>query len=327
MPETATVERLQINLLEHPAVRAWNRLHPLQAEPRSVVVLKPETKKSAVYRLDNAGPAGSPVIAKRCKLARMALERAIYGQVLSYLPLPKLQFYGSIEEPDGTLGWIFLEDAGDERFSPGSYEHRALAGQWFGVLHTSRAVEIARRLCLPNRGLAYHRNVVMLAGDTIRQNLANPALSADDLGILNTILFQCDVIISHWPDIEEVCSVMTETFVHGDFSAKNVRVRRRASTLEIFPLDWDGAGWGVAADDLSQADSAVYWSVVQRHWPRLTPDVVNHIANIGKMFWNLVPITDEAEPLSSGWVANVMRKMRAYEAGLAEAIRVERWRP
>jgi len=325
MAELAVCDRLHTSPLEHPAVRAWAKLHGLPGMLPRIEVLKPENKKSAVYRLDRIGPSGSSVIAKRCKLGRLRVERAIYEQVLPDLPLPRLRFYGSLEEPDAAYGWLFLEDAGDVRFSSGSAEDRALSGRWLAMLHSSPAGERVRTLSLPGRGVDFHREMVVLARDTIRNSLVNPAMSADDLSVLNRILFHCDDVATHWTEIEEVCNVVPEVLVHGDFAAKNVRVRRRAGALEIFPLDWDGAGWGVPADDLSQVETRVYWSIVRHSWPGLTSDALNRLANIGKIFWNLIPITGETETLGSEWVANVMRKMRAYEAGIAEAIAAEGW--
>jgi hypothetical protein len=325
MAEPAICDWLHTSSLEHPAVRAWAKLHGPPRTPPRIEVLKPENKKSAVYRVDHVGPSGSSVIAKRCKLQRLALERGIYEQVLPDLPLPTLQFYGSWAEPDAAYGWLFLEDAGDERFCSGSAEHRALAGRWLGTLHTSLAGERAKGLGLPRRGLDFHREMAELARDRVRESVTNPAMSADDLSVLERILSHCDCVASHWPEIEAVCNTVPEVLVHGDFGAKNVRVRRRGGALEILPLDWDGAGWGLPADDLAQVEAGVYWSIVRHHWPGLTADAVDRLANIGKIFWNLIPITDEAETLNSDWVGNVMRKLRAYEAGIAEATAAEGW--
>ncbi len=42
MPDHATIEAEQGNLLEHPAVKAWARLRPGRVEPARVLILKPE---------------------------------------------------------------------------------------------------------------------------------------------------------------------------------------------------------------------------------------------------------------------------------------------
>ena len=55
---------------EHQAVKAWAELAPRQVIPKRLIALKEHRKlssKSAVYRLDGVGPAGSAIIVKRCR--------------------------------------------------------------------------------------------------------------------------------------------------------------------------------------------------------------------------------------------------------------------
>ncbi len=325
MPNYATIEAEQGNLLDHPAVKAWARLRSGRVDPARVLILKPEKKRSAVYRLENAGPAGSSVIAKRGREANLAIEVAIYREVLPHLPFRTLQCYGYTPDHDPGFGWLFLEDAGDEKYSSGSEEHRALAAHWLATLHVSAAAHAGAKASWPDRGVHYYRRIVSLAQDTVQQSLDNPVLSLGDLTILKSILSHCKVLLSRWSQVEEACNVMPQTLVHGDFSAKNVRTRRGQNRLELFPLDWDNAGWGIACADVSQTDGVAYWSVVRHHWPGLSLDDVRRFANVGRMFWSLEPVTGEAESLASDWVQNVMRKMRAYEEEIAAALRAACW--
>jgi hypothetical protein len=325
MPEYAIIDGAQADLFDHPAQQAWTKLRLAPLEPQRVVVLKPEVKRSAVYRLESAGPAGTSVIAKRGRMANIALEFKIYREVLSGLPLRTLQCYAFTEDRDAEFGWLFLEDAGDERYSSGDEEHRALAAYWLAVLHTCAAVNVATRAWLPNRGLEHYRQIVKSVRSTILPNLANPALSAADRTVLNAILSHCDVLESRWRDVTEISRLMPPTLVHGDFSAKNVRTLRSANGLLIFPLDWDAAGWGIAAPDLSRTDAAVYWSVARHQWPGLTLEATRRLAEIGRMFWALEPVTGEGETLASDWVGNVMRKMRSYETEIADALQTAGW--
>jgi len=325
MPNDATIDAEQSNLLEHPAVKAWARLRSERVEPASVLVLKPEKKRSAVYRLENAGPAGSSLIAKRGREANLAIEVAIYREVLPHLPFRTLQCYGYTPDQDPGFGWLFLEDAGDEKYSSGSQEHRASAAHWLATLHVSAAAHAGAKASWPDRGVNYYRRIVSLAQDTVQQSQNNPVLNLGDLTILKSILSHCKVLLSHWSQVEEACNIMLQTLVHGDFSAKNVRFQRSENGPALFPLDWDNAGWGVAAADVSQTDVAAYWSVVRQHWPGLGLEDLEHFANVGRIFWALDPITGEQESLASDWVGNVMRKMRAYEEEIAAALRAARW--
>jgi ATP-binding cassette subfamily B protein len=307
-------------LAEHPAVAAWQHLRPPPFDLRGIVVLKPDKKRSAVYRLEGAGPEGSSVIAKRGQAKRLRKEEMIYREVLSHLPFRTLRCYGRVEDPDPRFGWMFLEDAGDKRFSAGNPEHRALAARWLAALHQSSRQIGALQEWLPAFGPAYYRDIVFLARDTIRRGLSNPALSAVDVATLCAILAHCDTVERRWREMEEVFHLMPQSIIHGDFSTKNVRIGVGENKLELLALDWDAAGWGVPASDLSQADAAVYWSAIREHGLALSLDELTRITNVGKLFWALEPITGEAESLSSIWVDNVMRKMRAYHSQLAEAL-------
>src|SRR5262249_54504732 len=148
---------------------------------------------------------------------------------------------------------------------------------------------------LPAFGPAYYRNIVFLASDTIRRALSNPALTALDVATLRAIMSHCEAVERRWGEVEEIWRLMPQTIIHGDFSAKNVRMCAGENGLELLPLDWDAAGWGVPASDLSQADIAVYWSAIRDHGVELSLDELTRIANVGKLFWALEPITGEAD--------------------------------
>jgi hypothetical protein len=318
------IEPAKRDLLQHPAVKAWAGLHPTQFGPTRIVVLKPEKKRSAVYRLENRS-ANSSVIAKRTRLSNIAVELFFYGEVLPRLPVRAPRCFGFVEDEDPGLGWLFLEDMGDESYASGNEEHRALAAEWLAHLHASASRQENPNDYLPKRGLEHYHKIIELVREVIRNGLGNPALSGADAVTLKTILSHCEVLELHWQQVKDICDGMKSTIVHGDFSAKNVRVRRGSHGLEIFPLDWDAAGWGIAAADLSQTDVAVYWSVARHYWPELTLQAVKRHANVGRIFWALEPVTGEAETLTSEWLDNVMRKMRAYEAEIACALETISW--
>src|SRR6266851_2055694 len=327
MPNYQTIEAGQANLGEHRAVKAWAKTSTRQVAPTRVVILKPEDKTSSVYRLEGLGPNGKAVIAKRKRIRSTALELVIYREIFPHIGLRTLNCYGFSDDPDPNFGWLFLEDAGDQRYDFNDREHRALAAEWLAMLHTGGAQDAIGKYWLPSRGLEYWHNIASLACETVRQNLGNPAFSANDLTILHAILSYSEVLLIHWSQVEEICRLMPETLVHGDFSPKNARIRAGANGLHLFPIDWDCAGWGTAAADLSHTDIVAYWSVVRQRWPGLELDAVKRFANVGRMFWALDPITGEVEPLAGKWVGNVMRKMRFYHAELAAAMQVAGWMP
>ena len=247
MAKDILAEVPETDLLEHPAVIAWRKVAPDHGAPDRITKLK-ETRRSRVYRLHGAGPGGAPVIAKLGTLAGAAIERTIYEDVLPTLPVTALRLYGLLE--DGARQWLFLEDSGDQRYSYNLEEHRAIAGRWFGSMHSS-AARRAAPACLPERGPSYYLEALRSSRETICHSFANPFLHPDDRLALEALLKLYDVIESHWAEVVRLCDPMPRTLVHGDMSAKNARVRTRPAGNILVIFDWDGAGWGVPAVDLA----------------------------------------------------------------------------
>lgn len=337
MSERVTVQSPGSDLLEHPAVKAWAQLRPERVEPSAIERLQ-KKKKGFVYRLEGVGPGSSAIIAKRSSPARILQERTIYERVLPRLAIPAVRYHGFIEEPEEGCCWLFLEDAGPEEYSPLSQEHRALAGQWLGLLHTS-AARLGEAARLPDRGPGYYLEHLRAARDTIRQYLTNPALTADDVTVLNAVVAQCKVVASHWSQVEALCEGMPRTLIHGDFAPKNMRVQSGQIGLNLLPFDWGSAGWGVTAADLVQSgmtshshwdywaspDLAAYCRVVRESWPHLDLPHIQSLAIIGKIFRCLVCIRLDAESLTTEWVEKSMRNMRIYQAEMADGIRAAEW--
>src|SRR5262249_52917700 len=282
MTNYQNIETTPANLDEHRAVKAWAKLFPPSREPIRVVILKPEHKTSSVYRLEGLGPSGSAVIAKRKRIGSMAIELTIYREILPQTGLRTLECYGFLDDPDPGFGWLFLEDAGDRKFNFDDPEHRALAAEWFATLHGSAARYARAKDWLPSRGLKHWRKTVSRACETIQLSLANPAFSPDDLRILQAVLSYGQSVLLHWGRVEEIGKKMSETVVQGDFGPKKGGVGEDSDRLYLFPIDWDWAGWGVAAADLSHTDIAVYWSIVHRQWPSLQLAAVKKVANLGR---------------------------------------------
>src|SRR5574341_2599464 len=338
MPEHKTMTIIRTNLLEHPAVRAWAKLRPERLDPTGIERLQ-KKRKGIVYRLEGVGPGGSDVIAKRSSPERLLRERIIYEQVMPALPISTVRYYGFIEEPDEECCWLFLESAGVEEYSLLVNEHRTLAAQWLGLLHTS-AAPVAAAAHLPDRGPGYYLEQLRSACEAILQNLSNPVLTANDVEALETVVRQCEVVASRWSQLEQLCKRLPRTLIHGDFAPKNMRVRTGQVGLSLLPFDWGSAGWGVVAADLAQSgmapnsywnywaspDLATYCSVMQESWPYLDIQDVQWLAVIGKIFRCLVCINLEAPSFSMDWVENSVRDMRIYQAAMADAIQAAGWK-
>jgi hypothetical protein len=321
----------------HPAVKAWAELGSGRFEPEQIEILK-QKQNGAVYRLASVGPGNSAVIAKRCRHERAVIERAVYEEILPHLPMPTPHYYGCVEEEDNRFWWLFLEDIGDQRYSPFAEEHRALAAQWLGAMHTA-AEGLRVKALLPHRGPDHYLMYLRSARQAIPQIRAIPSLKATDQTILQNIVAMCEYLEAHWGQVETFCDHMPRTFVHGDCLAKNVHVRRTRAGLTIAPFDWGGAGWGLPATDLGQLglpyrdlppthpDCATYRSVVGDQWPSLDIQTIQQLANLGQMFWSLkvisrgVPEFDYPE----AHLESIINKLSVYKSVLANTIRSARW--
>jgi len=341
MPKRAAAEIINTNLLEHPAVKAWSALSERRVEPRSIEIVH-EKQRSAVYRLAGVGPGGAAIIAKRCWMATALLERTIYEEILPHLPVTALHYYG-FTEGDDKIGWLFLEDAGGEKYSPYIEEHRALAAQWLGLMHTS-AAHLATVDRLPDQGPGHYLEHLHSGRAKILRGLTNPELKADDLVVLENIITQFEILESRWHQIEEFCAALPRTLVHGDFIGKNLRIRAGQAGIALLPFDWEMAGWGVPAADLAQSarlgtgdfsakrggfsakpDVATYWLVVREPWPSLDLQTIQQLASCGKMFRSLAAIDWKAHSLTYDWVEWAMGHMRIYQVELIDAIQALEW--
>jgi hypothetical protein len=320
MPKAAVAEFTGTDLLEHPAVTAWRQLYPETAAPDAVEALK-EKNKSASYRLAGVGPEHSAVIAKRCLIETARVERIIYEQVLPSLPMPALRYYGCLEERDSRFLWLFLQDAGKEPYSLSDAEHTSLASRWLGLMHTS-GLHIAAAAGLPERGPRHYAEHLGRARNTIQRNLNNRVLSAEDVTALQRILALCDSVESQWPALERLSEGIPATFVHGDFSEKNLRVRRTSDELVLLPFDWETAGWGVPVADLVKCpDLSLYQTVVGVHWPALAVKDLQRLARVGIVFRSLAGLQWESLYLQYEWAGHHVSNLLAFETRLNNALR------
>jgi len=306
-------------LAQNPAVCAWSRLRPNCAELREVQLLK-RSKKSAVLRLVGAGQDGTSVIAKRCAAATCSTERVIYEDVLPRLPLPALRCFGSVEAWDKEFHWLFIEDAGREPYLPNLEEHRAAAARWLARVHmTASGIDAASRL--PGRGACFYLEQLRLARNNLRQAFTNPALNPRELAVLEQIIILCSALESRWEQIEAYCREIPPTFVHGDFKAKNIRIRRNGDGIALLTFDWEIAGWGVPAVDLLKCpDLRLYCSELKEHWQFVRASDLERLAEVGAVFRTLIAIYWKSLALKYPWVEWPVGKLRLYLRALRQSM-------
>lgn len=335
MPRYETSKVLTDNLSNHPAVMAWTQLRNERSKPESINIFKErlwdKKGKPAVYRLDGVGPSGDGVIAKRCLRASAAIERTIYEQVLPYVPVPSLDYYGSIDEEQGEFSWIFLQDAGKQAFLPHNEQHRAAAAIWLGIVHASTQRLVAAS-SLPDRGLGHYQEHLRRARKLIRRFLDQASCTAAETEALKNVFTHFEHLELHWRRLQSLCETMPKTLVHGDFSAKNIRLLMKHNGFIILPFDWEMSGWGTPVVDLAQSppgstrlsanpDLTTYWAVVRDYWPSVQAETLGRLALVGTVLRLLNAIYWAALGLSHEWVERSVRYLTFFEAGLADTVR------
>lgn len=337
-PVTAPARRAvtsRAELTAHPVVRSWRRLRPGAPDPVQVDVLKEgkpgKPRKSLVYRLVGAGAGGAAVIAKRCAPAASAVERCVHEDLLPRLGVPTLRCYGAVDEADGC--WIFVEDAGGERYSPDVAEHRALAAAWLARMHVA-AAEVVAGAPLPEAGAARYLAHLRAARAGIRANATNPALRADQRAELDALLALLDRVETRWDRVEACAAGLVGTLVHGDFAGKNVRVRAGPQGRTVLPFDWEHAGLGAPIADLAQRaspaprflaspDLGVYERIVRRRWPALDGRAIRRLGHCGTICRCVAAADWETHYLAHRAVDWAVVNMRLYAAELSAAMRAE----
>ncbi len=342
MPRYSTVEILRSGRLEdHPAIKSWRVLQPNRVELQGLEIVQ-ETNKSGVYRIAGAGIGGSAVIAKQYRYENALVERIVYEMILPQLPLARLHYYGFVPSDD-ECHWIFIEDAGRERYSPKSEEQRLIAANWLGVMHTS-AARVAAARQLPDRGSHHYLARLQSAHAVIQRVLVDFTLEEEDRKILDSVASQCDWLGSYWGQVEQACGSLPRTIVHGDFVRKNLPVRTSPAGMVLLPLDWETAGWGLPAIDLVTAGLApftdglsalsaspamtVYRSVVSQFWPRCGDHDLAVLTNLGMIFRLIDSVKWACEGLGGERTARVLplsvAQFRLYQGGMARAIQAVR---
>lgn len=312
-------------VLEQLLLQVWRELAPNQEVPERIEALTQASGETRVFRLLAVGGESSSIIAKRCGRRTALVENMVYEELLPRLPLPRPNYYGCVQEPDGRFCWLFLEDVSRERYEPGLMRHRIAAGRWMGIMNTSALdIPLARRL--PGRGPRHYLQLLQSARDTILSNLAGPSLSSYDRESVVRVVTHCDRLEEQWSRLAEFCKGMPRTLVHGDFITKNVGVRRNGDELVLLPFDWEKAGWGLPAEDISRVDISTYRETVLGTWPTLGLEFLEDVAKVGKIFRCLVFVNWLAPSLARETVEQTMNDVRRCETWLADLIPAVVWK-
>ena len=277
------------------AARAWRALHGESLDANRIVLVR-ESRDSTVFRLSSR--CGS-IIAKRCPSATGKVERTIYEHFLSRLAVPTLHYYGALQEPDCRFCWLFVEDAEGHSYEAHRDDHSAAAARWLAELH--RAVGSSHGPeALPERRPNHYRQLLKSAVETLGDLRPEPGSTQSDRRVeLDTVIAHCKGLSEAWPVLEQACEGSRDTLVHGDIVSHNARLRGTPDGLLFLPFDWEKAGWGSPAEDLSSVDLDAYCDAVAVH-RQVSKATVRRLAGAGKVFRCLVYLEWLGPDLAAG---------------------------
>jgi ATP-binding cassette subfamily B protein len=329
-PTPAPARTRQTTVMRHPAVQAWRRLYPHSA-PDRIIPLRISARKTTVYRLEGAGPAGVAVIARRSRNADARIERTVYEEILPDLNVPSLRYYGFVEDTDAGFGWTFMEEAAGAKYSRLLAADRDEAARWLGSLHAAASGARAKAGVLSDAGPSRYRELLHVAREAIPRHFGNPMLTAEEVDFLENVVVGLAELEARWRDIEEVCADAPATLVHGDFNGKNLRVRSTSGGSALLVFDWEDAGWGVPAVDLAQQtvpssnlaaspDLPTYYAIVRDRWPEVSAETLERLAYCGTVFRALAALRWEVANLGTEWASMYVGNIRLYEAERANAL-------
>jgi hypothetical protein len=312
--------------LNHPAARAWATLGAWARPPHRIDKLTTlrgrPIWKSTCYRLVGAGPEGDSIVAKRAPTSSLRTEHIIHSDILSRLPIRTLRFYGYVESHGDASSWLFLEDAGGIEYDDTRASHRNLAAQWLGTVHAATSV-LGLDGVLPDRGPHYYLKKLAVARCRLLESRRDDRMKQEQC--LPALASRFDALQRAWGRIDMFCRALSKTLVHGDFTAKNVRVRQDGDAEVLFVMDWDVAGWAVPASDLAALDLAAYASLQTQSPLPTDQHTLSALAGIGRIFRLILWIEATSSALTSEWIERPLAKLRTYEELVARETTVLGW--
>lgn len=314
-----------LTVVEHPAAHAWAALEAGRPAPQQIVSLAHDPpgygreKNSYVARLVAVGPEGANVIAKRCRAGAAAVERTMYEEVLPTLPMPRLRFYGFVEEPAASYAWLFLEEACGVIWDSHEPAHTARLTAWLARMHAA-AAHVPAAQSLPDRSLAHHLGCLRTTLGRLRGSLCRTDLAGYDQEMIGATAALLDRVQQKWTVLEALVEGVPSTLVHGDVKEANVRIGR-AQEAPTYVFDWEMAGWGTPAPDLARCDAGAYALASCAAGRPLGAETVRRLILAGQVLRCLSAVGWETPFLAYEHVHRPVRRFRIYRARLSDLLR------
>lgn len=255
-----------VDVSAHPAARAWQRLQmgSLPVSVHAVKFPKWKTSKTVIYRLLGCA-AGHAIIAKYCEASSLDVEWRVYMQILGPLRIDLPHCYGYVVDPDGTSGWLFLEEVSGVQYSEEDSRHRSIASSWLGNMHSATGT-LEPPAAFPPLTLDRYWDDLESALASLSRDSQYPVLTNADRLALTTAERGLERLARQRSAVSDLWSRAPHCLVHGDFFGKNVLVDERSAEPKLRVLDWERSRWGVPMEDLAGLDIPVYGTHAAALW-------------------------------------------------------------
>jgi hypothetical protein len=229
-------------------------------------------------------------------------------RALPLLPKPALLFYGCLEMRNHKA-WVFLEDGGSLVCSLDNPQHLRAFSAWLAALHTCMA-GYEEDFALPQTGLNMYLKKLRVGRRRLLKGLGLRELEPEDVSTLRSVLDWYDLIESLWPKLNALAGDAPRTLVHGDFAPKNVLLRYVSGRPEVFPIDWETAGWGPPAADLGECpDLTTYAAEAHTYGAYWNFETIRRWAAVGKILRHIAAFEWASATLVGGWPPRGMRRI------------------
>lgn len=168
-------------------------------------------------------------------------EILLYERLLTDQRFGAPALYASVIDAERGRYWLFLEDVGNWRLEYFTVDGWLDAFRWLAGMHSAYAGQEADLIalgCLREHGPEFYRSLMKTARRSLERYGEAEALSRFDLLMDQWFNHSMDYLVRR-----------PRTIVHGDLSCKNLMVDGDGN---FRPVDWEWAGVGVAAWDVSK---------------------------------------------------------------------------
>lgn len=266
--------------------------------------------KSDVFLL--AGGGAGPVVAKRAAAETIAVEFTVL-KWLAGAPFPAVQPRGTVPADTGPRAWLVSDFADGDPYDSRQPDHARLAGVWLAELH--RWSTTNKPPSLPSRGRSYHAGVLRAALETLAESLQyGPALTRPERESIRQMSDALAAVLDGWAGFSAALDRLPDAVVHSGIAGKNVRVSRVGAPA-VLAFDWEQAGWGCPAADLSKVDLASYSARRGRALAGL-----DEARSVGEVLWCAAAIPGERANLLGEWPHRAAAKVEYYLDRVNEAL-------